>query len=499
MYFENYNTKKMDKEITKLQPKEVWKDFYKLTQVARPSHHEEKARKMLLAWAKENNIDAKMDEAGNIIMSKPATKGMDNRKGVILQAHLDMVPQKNSDKIHDFENDPITAYIEENGEWVTADGTTLGADDGMGVAAGMAILTSTDIPHGPLELLVTATEETGMDGAVGLKTGLLKGEILLNLDSETEGELYIGCAGGVDTTSEFNYIKANVPANHIAYKIDVNGLKGGHSGMDIKLGRGNSNKLLFRFLKTYEKTLGLRLVSANGGSLRNAIPRESEAIITIPANKETELINAAKEMGTIFYNELKEKDEGVKVLVGKTEMPKFVMEEDLQNRIINAVLVCPNGFVRMVDSLPDTVETSNNMAIIECDDKKFVVKTLLRSSVETAKNALAQELQAGFTLAKADNLKLTGDYPGWEPNPKSAIKDLMIKIYKDLYDKEPAITAVHAGLECGILGSKYTNWDMVSFGPTLLHPHSPDEKVNIASVGRFYKLLTETLKNIPAK
>lgn len=489
----------MDKEITKLQPKEVWENFYKLTQVPRPSNHEEKARKMLMAWAKEHKIDAEIDETGNIIMRKPATSGMENRKGVILQAHLDMVPQKNADKVHDFENDPITAYIEENEEWVTADGTTLGADDGMGVAAGMAILTATDLPHGPLELLVTATEETGMDGAIGLKPGLLKGEILLNLDSETEGELYVGCAGGVDTTSEFNYVKADVPTGNIAYKVEVKGLKGGHSGMDINLGRGNSNKLLFRFINTYEKALGLRLVSANGGSLRNAIPRESKAIITIPANKETELVNAVKEMGAIYYNELKEKDEGVKVLAEKTEMPKFVMNADLQDRIINAVLACPNGFVRMVDSLPNTVETSNNMAMIECDDKKFVVKTLLRSSVETAKEALVQELQAGFKLAKADKLELTGEYPGWKPNPESAIKSLMIATYKSLYNKEPAIAAVHAGLECGILGAKYTNWDMVSFGPTLLHPHSPDERVNIASVGKFYKLLTETLKNIPAK
>jgi len=489
----------MDKEITKLQPKEVWENFYKLTQVPRPSNHEDKARKMLMTWAKENNIDAEIDETGNIIMRKPATKGMENLKGVILQAHLDMVPQKNTDKTHDFENDPITAYIEENQEWVTADGTTLGADNGMGVAAGMAILTSTDLPHGPLELLVTATEETGMDGAIGLKPGLLKGEILLNLDSETEGELYVGCAGGVDTTTEFNYVKADVPVGHIAYKVEVKDLKGGHSGMDINLGRGNANKLLFRFIKTYEKALDLRLVSANGGSLRNAIPRESEAIITIPANKETELVNAAKEMGAIFFDELKEKDEGVKVVVEKAELPKFTMEACLQNRIINAVLACPNGFVRMIDSLPDTVETSNNMAMIECDDKKFVIKTLLRSSVETAKDALVQELQAGFELAKADSFKLSGNYPGWKPNPESAIKNLMVKTYKEIYDKEPAITAVHAGLECGILGAKYTNWDMVSFGPTIKHPHSPDEKVHIASVAKFYKFLTETLKRISEK
>ena len=438
--------------IKDLKPTAIWQNFYKLTQVPRPSNHEEQARKFMLEWAKENNIEAEIDEVGNIIMRKPATPGMENRKGVILQGHLDMVPQKNE-----------------------------------------------DIPHGPLEVLITATEETGMDGANGLKPGLLKGDILLNLDSETEGELYVGCAGGLDSTIEFNYQEEAVPADVKAFRIGIKGLKGGHSGMDINLGRGNSNKLLLRFLKTYAQELGIRVSTISGGSLRNAIPRESFAVIVLPAANETKLQAAIKEAEGIYKAELNAKEPTLQVIAEATEIPAFVIDTCTQFRLTNAVLACPNGTVRMIDSMPDTVETSNNLAIVQSKDGKIVINTLLRSSVETAKDALAQAIQAVFELAKADKILFNGAYPGWKPNPDSAILKEMQEIYEQLYGKKPAIMAVHAGLECGILGSKYPNWDMISFGPTLCSPHSPDERVNIASVEKFWEYLKATLKNIPAK
>lgn len=487
----------MSDEIKNLNPVEVWTNFYKLTQVPRPSNHEEKAREFMLEWAKENNVNARIDEVGNIIMSKPATSGMENRKGIILQAHLDMVPQKNEDTVHDFTTDPIDAYVD--GEWVRARGTTLGADNGMGLAAAMAILTSTNIPYGPVEVLVTATEETGMDGANGLKAGELNGDILVNLDSETEGELYVGCAGGIDATIEFDYKKENVPANSKAYKLSLKGLKGGHSGMDINLGRGNSNKLFFRFLKSNAEYLGLRLATISGGSLRNAIPRETFATVVIPAESADNLQTAIKEAEEIFQNELSAKEPSIQFSAEETTTPEYVMESDLQKRFINAVVACPNGAVRMIDSMPDTVETSNNLAIVKTENDKIVINNLLRSSVETAKEALAQSIQAVFELAKADKIIFEGGYPGWSPNPNSAILGTMQKVYQNMYSKTPEVMAIHAGLECGILGSKYPNWDMISFGPTISSPHSPDEKVNIESVGKFWDYLKEVLKNAPEK
>lgn len=483
--------------IKDLQPQEVWQNFYKLTQVPRPSNHEEKARKFMLEWAKENHIEAEMDEVGNIILRKPATPGMENRKGVILQGHLDMVPQKNEDTVHDFENDPIQTYID--GEWVRAKGTTLGADNGMGVAASMAILTSTEIPHGPLEVLITATEETGMDGASGLKPGVLQGDILLNLDSETEGELYVGCAGGIDSTIEFNYKEEAIPEDSKAFRIGIKGLKGGHSGMDINLGRGNSNKLLFRFLKTYAKDLGIRISSVSGGTLRNAIPRESFAVIVLPAANISRLEAAVKEAELIYKAELSAKEPTLQVIAETTEMPAGIIDICTQFRLINSILACPNGAVRMIDSMPDTVETSNNLAIVQSEKGKIFIKTLLRSSVETAKDALAQSIRAVFELANADEISFDGAYPGWKPNPDSAILKEMQEVYERLYGEKPAIMAIHAGLECGLLGSKYPNWDMISFGPTLCSPHSPDERANIPSVGKFWEYLKATLKEIPVK
>ncbi len=487
----------MSEEIRKIAPQELWENFYLLTQVPRPSNHEEKAREFVMNWAKEHNLDAKMDEVGNIIIKKPATPGMEDRKGVILQGHLDMVPQKNEDTVHDFENDPIDAFID--GDWVTAKGTTLGADNGMGVAAGMAVLLSKDIPHGPVEVLITATEETGMDGAVGLKAGLLDGDILLNLDSEDEGELYVGCAGGIDGNFEFNYKEEAVPAGSKAYKLNMKGLRGGHSGMDINTGRGNSNKLLFRFMKDAAKELGMRIASINGGSLRNAIPRESFAEVVIPEGNAAAFNALVKENEAIFKAELAITEPNLTFFAEEIATPASVIEEKVQTNLIHAVLACPNGVERMSDSMEGTVETSNNLALVQSKNGKIVINCLLRSSVETAKMALASAMESVFELAGADVIAFTGEYPGWKPNMDSAILKTMQNTYNELYGKIPEIKAIHAGLECGLLGSVYTNWDMISFGPTIRSPHSPDEKVNIETVGKFWEYLKATLKNVPVK
>lgn len=486
----------MSKSIIELAPKAVWENFYKLTQVPRPSNHEEEAREFVMNWAKENGIHAEMDEAANILLSKPATPGMEDRKGVILQGHLDMVPQKNEDTVHDFTKDPIKTYID--GDWVTADGTTLGADNGIGVAAGMAVLLANDIQHGPVEVLITATEETGMDGANGIRPNWIKGDILLNLDSETEGELYVGCAGGIDGKMVFEYKNEAVPAGSKAYKLALKGLKGGHSGMDINLGRGNANKLLFRFLKTVEG-LGIRIANIEGGNMRNAIPREAFGTITVPAANAEKFLSALSENEAVFQAELSAKEPNLKLSAEETEVPAHVMEASVQKNLINSVLACPNGAIRMIDSMPDTVETSNNLAIVRVGEGKVEVYMLMRSSVETAKMALAQSVQAVFELAGAKEIIFDGEYPGWKPNPDSAIRKTMVEVYQKLYGKTPEIMAIHAGLECGILGSTYPNWDMISFGPTISSPHSPDEKVNIASVEKFWEYMKATLAAIPKK
>lgn len=487
----------MSKCICTLEPKAIWENFYKLTQVPRPSNHEERAREFVMNWAKENGIKAEMDEAHNILLSKPATPGMEDRKGVILQGHLDMVPQKNEDKKHDFTQDPIDAYVD--GEWVTADGTTLGADNGIGVSTGMAILLAKDIPHGPLEVLITATEETGMDGANGIRPNWLKGDILLNLDSETEGELYVGCAGGIDGEIRFDYKPETVPAGSKAYKLALKGLKGGHSGMDINLGRGNANKLFFRFLKSVAAELDIRIASVEGGNMRNAIPREAFATVTLPTANADKFLAEIKKYEAIFQAELSAKEPTLKLFAEETAIPANVMCPKVQKNLINAIVACPNGAMRMIDSMPDTVETSNNLAIVKGGEGKVEVYMLMRSSVETAKAALAQSVQAVFELAEATQINFTGEYPGWKPNPESAIRKEMVEIYEKLFGNKPAIMAIHAGLECGILGSTYPNWDMISFGPTIQSPHSPDERVNIASIEKFWTFVKAVLANIPKK
>lgn len=486
----------MSKEIIALKPESVWKHFYALTQIPRPSQSEEKIEEFMVKFGRDLGLETIIDEVGNVIIRKPATPGMEKCKGVVLQSHLDMVPQKNSDTKHDFTTDPIDAYVD--GEWVTARGTTLGADNGMGVAAIMAILESKDIPHGPIEALLTSDEETGMTGAFGLKGGIFKGDILLNLDSEDEGELYVGCAGGVDANIEFKYKEEAVPSGHVAYKLAVKGLKGGHSGLEIILGRGNSNKILFRFLRHATKEHGLRLASVDGGSLRNAIPRESFAVVTVPAANAAKFEACVVKSLAVYQKELSLVETDLSFTAEKMDLPKSVIESAVTNNVINAIYGCPNGVIRMSDAMPGLVETSTNLARVLSSDGKLIVQCLLRSSVDTAKDDLAEMVSCVFELAGA-KVELSGGYPGWKPDMNSVILNHMKNVYNKKYGKVPDVKAIHAGLECGLLGGVYPNWDMISFGPTIRYPHSPDEKVNIASVAKFWDFLVETLKSIPQK
>jgi dipeptidase D len=488
----------MSNEITKLTPNEVWANFYELTRIPRPSHHEEQIRKFIVDFGKGLGLETIQDEAGNVIIRKPATPGMESCKGVILQGHLDMVPQKNSDKTHDFTTDPIETIID--GEWVKANGTTLGADNGIGVASAMTVLASEDLAHGPIEALFTATEETGMDGAIGLKSGLLKGSILINMDSEDEGELYVGCAGGEDANAKFSFTEVPVPAESISFKLNVTGLKGGHSGMDIVLGRGNANKIFFRVLKEAFKVCGARLASINGGSLRNAIPREAFGVITVPYATADKLVGLVAGLTTIVKRELSATEPTLKIELSKTEMPASLIDELTQINLTHAIVAAPNGVIRMSDSMPGLVETSTNLAIVKSDNntKTVSIACLMRSSVDSARAELGSRMESVFTLAGA-KVSLTGGYPGWKPNMESPILKTMQQVYQAKYGRIPEIKAIHAGLECGILGGTYPHWDMISFGPTIRFPHSPDEKVNIESVGKFWDFLVETLKNIPAK
>jgi dipeptidase D len=437
-----------------------------------------------------------VDEIGNVIIKKPATEGMENRKGIILQGHMDMVPQKNADTEHDFEKDPIDAYVD--GEWVTARGTTLGADNGMGVAAAMAILEATDIEHGPIEALMTMDEETGMTGAENLKPGLLDGDILLNLDSEDEGELYIGCAGGIDTVGEFEYTEEDTPEGSVAYKVTVKGLKGGHSGLDIHLGRGNANKIMNVLLMKAAEKYGVRVADINGGSLRNAIPRESFVTVVLPEAEKENFEAYIKEFEAIAKDEFEEADPGLTITAEPTDLPAKVMDEKTQKNLFDAVAGCPNGMIKMSESVEGVVETSTNLAIVKSDGKKIEIYSLSRSLVDEDRDKIANEIKSVFEAAGA-KARNEGAYPGWKPNPDSVILKEMKEIYNNKFGKVPEVKVIHAGLECGILGATYTNWDMISFGPTIRNPHSPDEKVKIDTVEKFYDFLLETLKHVPEK
>ncbi len=486
----------MSEEIRNLEPKAVWEYFYQLTQIPRQSKHETAVTEFMKKFGEGLGLETIVDKVGNVIIRKPATPGYEDRKGVVLQGHLDMVPQANSDSGHDFLKDPIDAYID--GDWVTARGTTLGADNGMGVAAAMAILASKNIEHGLVEGLFTIDEETGMSGAEALHPDALKGDILMNMDSEDEGELYVGCAGGIDGNFYFDAKLKGIPPHMTAYKINITGLKGGHSGLDIPLERGNANKLLFRFVHIANKKYGIHLTDIQGGSLRNAIPREAFATFLISEKKASELSEFVSNFETMVKAELASADPGLTVSVEKTDMPSKMISDGVQSRLTKAVNGCPNGVMRMSMDMEGLVETSTNLAIVKLNGNEIIVQCLLRSSVDSAKDDLTNTIGSVFALADA-RIEFTGDYPGWKPNMDSQILTAMQNTYKDIYGKIPETKGIHAGLECGLLGGIYPNWDMISFGPTIRFPHSPDEKVNIKTVEKFYKWTVESLKNVPKK
>ncbi len=487
----------MDRNLTALEPALVWKHFAEIVRIPRPSSHEERIRQYVLDFARAKGLECREDEAHNVYVRKPASPGMEHRKGVVLQAHLDMVPQKNNDKQFDFETDPIDAYID--GEWVTADGTTLGADNGIGAASILAVLEDDTLQHGPLEALFTATEETGMDGAFGLKGGLLQGDILLNLDSETEGELYVGCAGGLDANIRFDSASEPTPAvGYTAAAITVKGLKGGHSGIQIIAQRANANKVLFRLLDTASERCDLLLASVDGGGLRNAIPREASAVVFVPDGQYEALAEAVAAHERTVAAEFAGVEESISVRIEQCARPERMIAPQAARRLIKAIVACPDGVQRMSTAMPGLVETSTNLARVISDDTSVKVQCLLRSSVNSAKEALGRAIAAVFSLAGAE-VELTGSYNGWNPDMESPILKAMTASYEALYGVKPAVTAIHAGLECGIIGTSYPNLDMISFGPTICYPHSPDEKVEIASVAKFYEFLTHTLRNIPEK
>ena len=482
--------------IKDLEPKELWGNFYHLTRQPRPSKHEEKVRDFLVKWAQERKIDVRVDAIGNVIMSKPATKGMENRQPVVLQAHMDMVPQARAGKVHNFQTDPIETRIVDG--WVYATDTTLGADDGMGVAAAMAVLESNTVEHGPLEVLITTDEETGMTGAFGLKRGELKGHYLLNLDSETEGELYVGCAGGIDATITIPYETEKAPKDMVALRLTLGGLKGGHSGMEINTGRANANKLLFRHLR-WVADCGIRLINIEGGNMRNAIPRDAVAVIAVPKEHEECIRKEFEQVSGWVKKELSGVEPDFFVKCEKVRMNPTVITDAATQKIINLMMIIPNGVIRMSRDMEGLVETSLNIAITKTTTaKNFTIKALLRSSVDTAKMALAERLVCLAELA-GGRCQLSGAYPGWKPNMQSALLKTMQETYKNLYHKEPDIMAIHAGLESGLLGGKYPDMEMISFGPTIQSPHSPDERVNIDSCKKFYDFLVASLKAIPVK
>jgi dipeptidase D len=484
----------MSTDILSLEPKILWNHFYRLTQIPRPSGHEEAVRAYVVDFATRLGLEWLVDEAGNVIVRKPATAGMKHRRGVILQAHLDMVPQKNAETVHDFATDPIDALID--GEWVRASGTTLGADNGIGVAAALAVLESANLRHGPLEALFTANEEAGMTGALGLKPGVLRGGILLNLDSEDEGELFIGCAGGLDGTMRFDYTSVPVPPGYQAFEIRVSGLRGGHSGLDINLGRGNANKIMNRLLQLGRERHGLLLSSIDGGSLRNAIPRESTALIAIPSANKAAFLDELQALAATIGGELSGVDPGFRVEAVAATLPESVIDNAVAQRLLDAVAACPNGVHRMSAEMAGLVETSNNLARVHSDGRAVSVECLLRSASGEGMRELAGIIglvaeRAGTTAVFAHG------YPGWKPNPESHILKCMSEIYRARFGKTPEIRAVHAGLECGIIGAAYPQLDMISFGPTIRHPHSPDEKVEWASVLKFWEFLVATLESVP--
>lgn len=482
--------------LTSLYPQPLWQWFAEICAIPHPSKHEQALSLHIQTWAHNKGLSVIEDKVGNLILKKPATAGMENCKTVVLQAHLDMVPQKNADIEHDFITDPIKAYID--GDWVKAQGTTLGADNGIGMASALAILASDDIKHGPLEVLLTVDEEAGMTGAFGLEPGMLEAEILINTDSEQEGEIYMGCAGGVDAEFSFDLQWQDVAVNHCAFQLNIAGLKGGHSGVNIHLGRGNANKLLARFLADNAAPLGLQLASLTGGSLRNAIPREANAVLVVATDKVDLLQQQLADYQQLVRLELAAVEPAINFSLTSVAMPKNVLQVQIQQQLINLLNVCPNGVMRMSDEVAGVTETSLNLGVISTSDNQIQVLCLIRSLIDSGREQVQSMLTSLAQLAGA-NIKFSGAYPGWKPNPDSAVMAIVNQTYQDIYHKEPVVMVIHAGLECGLFKKPYPDMDMVSIGPTIRYPHGPDEMVNIKTVGQYWQLLLAVLERIPAK
>ncbi|RNI21862.1 aminoacyl-histidine dipeptidase [Rufibacter latericius] len=486
----------MSTQIESLEPKSLWQNFAALNAVPRPSKKEERVIKFIQDFGNSQGFDTITDEVGNVIIRKPASPGMEDRQTVVLQSHLDMVHQKNADTDFDFNSQGIEMYVD--GDWVRAKGTTLGADNGIGVATLMALLVSRDIAHPPLECLFTIDEETGMTGAMGLKGGLLTGTILLNLDTEDDRELTIGCAGGVDVTATGSYNEEHIPFDFAGYRLSITGLTGGHSGMDIHLGRGNANKLMNRILYQAASKFNARVYSIDGGSLRNAIPRESFAEVALPEAKADVFEQFILKQAEILQAEYALTDANLQLQAEPIDLPEFAISYDFQNQLLRALYACPNGIHRMSPAISGLVQTSNNLARVLVKDGTYSIQCLTRSSVDTEKADLAQAIQSTFELAGAA-VTQKGSYPGWTPNPDATIVKTMTDLYQQMFREAPHVNACHAGLECGILGTNYPEMEMISFGPNITGAHSPDEKVQISSVQKYWAFLLETLKQIPVK
>ena len=482
-------------EIANLKPAAIWRNFHALTQVPRPSGHLEKVQQFLLDWAKEHNVEAFQDPAGNIVMRKPATPGYEDRKVVLLQAHMDMVPQKTPESTHNFETDPIETYIEDG--WVHARGTTLGSDDGIGVAAIMGVMESADLKHGPVEALITRDEETGMYGANELPEGELHSDILMNLDSELWGKFVIGSAGGIDVTSSLEY-KPVANNQKKAVRVTLKGLRGGHSGLEINEGRANANKEMVRLVRKAIAETGARLASWHGGNMRNAIPFKAEVVVALPADQVEALKALVDKQRAIIEDEYRGIEKNVEFFVEEVENPAELVPQEIQDNLVNAIYACHNGVVRMIPAYPNVVETSSNLAIIYIEAGKAVIKILARSSREDMKESVATTLESCFDMAGMKT-ELSGSYGGWDPNPDSEILNLMRKVYKDQTGEEAIVQADHAGLECSVILSKYPGMDVVSFGPTLLSPHTTTERFEIATAEPFWKMLIAVLEQAPKK
>lgn len=483
-------------EIKDLQPECVWRNFYDLTQVPRPSGHLEKVQQFLLDFAKKVGVEAFKDSANNIVMRKPASPGMENRKTVMLQAHMDMVPQKTPDSTHNFETDPIQTWID--GEWVKTKGTTLGADNGLGIAAIMAVMEDKTLKHGPIEALCTADEETGMYGANDLPTGQMNSDILLNLDTEDEGEMIVGSAGGVDITGTIEYKPVETEEGDKAIKVTIKGLKGGHSGLEINEGRANANKQMVRFVREAISLCDARLAEWHGGNMRNAIPNSCVVVLTVPA----ENVEATKELVEDWKEQIVEDyygiEDAIEFFCEDVETPKTEVPADIQDNLIDAIYACHDGVIRMIPTIPTKVETSSNLAIINITDSKAEMLILARSSSESMKDYVTKTVSSAMAMVGMKVIT-SGDYFGWNPNPNSPMVALMSKIYKDLFNQDPTVQVCHAGLECSVILGKYPGLDIVSFGPTIRSPHTAGERAHIPSVTKFWQFLVKTLEEIPVK